>query len=95
LARRLRDAIESSSDAYLAFTTVQGDDKQPRDFIFIDTNQTALRQLGITRDQLIGQALLDSYGALLPKWVFDRFVEATAIQQIRIIEAEFLRPKLR
>lgn len=57
--RRLRAAIEISSDSYVALQAVLDANQQAIDFIYTDVNAAAERQSGVSRAQLIGKRITE------------------------------------
>lgn len=61
LALRLRAALETSLDSYIALQAHFNSNGELDDFTFLDLNAAAERQSGLTRDQLIGRTLYELF----------------------------------
>jgi PAS domain S-box-containing protein len=75
LAQRLRAALETSRDSYIALQARFNSTGEVDDFIFLDLNAAAERQSGLTRDQLIGRRVTELFPGSHSPDHFGKFVQ--------------------
>lgn len=87
---RFRAAIESSLDAVFILDAKRNADGEIEDFIISEINENAVLEVGLSRDQLIGNGICELFPFYRDNAYFDKYKEVLETRQP--LEMEYMLP---